>query len=156
MTRCNIRNGTQNEIKRHCGPQRARSNPRYGNLKGKNANSPPPPDSSRIPLFRAASSLPGFLRGKEGWGRASPRCRVAVPSSPPATGPAEPSRPHQGPRGHITTGQGTNRCPFAPCPCPQGVLTAMLVPLARSRELPAVTASLGTSAATRPERLPSS
>lgn len=113
MTRCNIRNGTQNEIKRHCGPQRARSNPRYGNLKGKNANSPPT-DSSRIPLLRAASSPPGFLRGKEGSGRASPWCRVAVPSSLPATGPAEPPWPWP----HVRDPVGTSppaRGPTDPC-----------------------------------------
>ena len=94
MTRCNIRNGTQNEIKRHCGPQRARSNPRYGNLKGKNANSPP--HRHLLNPIIAGSQQPARLPPREGglWASgAIPTVQVAIHLSLCATGPVEPSWP---------------------------------------------------------------
>lgn len=94
MTRCNIRNGTQNEIKRHCGPQRARSNPRYGNLKGKNANSPP--HRHLLNPIIEGSQQPAWLPLWEGglWAsRAIPVVQVATHLFLCATGPVEPPWP---------------------------------------------------------------
>lgn len=94
MTRCNIRNGTQNEIKRHCGPQRARSNPRYGNLKGKNANSPP--HRHLLNPIIEGSQQPAWLPLWEGglWASgAIPVVQVATHLFLCATGPVEPPWP---------------------------------------------------------------
>lgn len=162
MTRCNIRNGTQNEIKRHRGPQRARSNPRYGNLKGekKKCKLSPPHHRNLLNPIIPGSQQPGWApagRGMwapTGWpSHRIPTCHRTC--GPPWLWPHNGEQPQclwsplEGghPRARGPRWRGDTPAPvLTPCPLPQAFLTGAIPALGTHREL---LASLSTSISSR-------
>lgn len=128
MTRCNIRNGTQNEIKRHRGPQRARSNPRYGNLKGKKIKCKLCPHRNLLNPIILGSQQPGWAglpwggRCRSPWGgNLTPSPHATGPADLPGPGPMVGSSPSacRGAPGQVPAGGGGTLSPGArPVPAP--------------------------------------